>query len=75
MKNDYLKGRGAQFNAPNRFQALRIEPDEDQNVPDDDFPEPTVRTQFYEENPKQIVSRPNSPDIGFYRFRKPIHGL
>ncbi|WP_421830147.1 PA0069 family radical SAM protein [Larkinella sp.] len=74
MKNDYLKGRGAQFNAPNRFQALRIEPDEDQNVPDDDFPEPTVRTQFYEENPKQIVSRPNSPDIGFIASVNPYMG-
>ncbi|GAB3920379.1 PA0069 family radical SAM protein [Larkinella terrae] len=74
MTNDYLKGRGAQFNVPNRFQALRIEPDSEQDVPDDDFPEPAVKTQFYEDNPKQIVSRPNSPDIGFVASVNPYMG-
>lgn len=74
MKNDYLRGRGAQFNANNRFQLLQIEPDHEQNVPDEDFPEPVVRTRFYEDHPKQIVSRPNSPDIGFIASVNPYMG-
>ncbi|MGV3557012.1 PA0069 family radical SAM protein [Larkinella arboricola] len=74
MKNDYLKGRGAQVNTHNRFQKLQIEPDGEQNVPDEDFPEPTVQTRFYEDNPKQIISRPNSPDIGFMASVNPYMG-
>ncbi|GAB3898756.1 PA0069 family radical SAM protein [Larkinella knui] len=74
MKNDYLKGRGAQFNAHNRFQVLKMEPDQEQTVPDDDFPEPAVKTQFFAETPKQIVSRPNSPDIGFVASVNPYMG-
>ncbi|MFD1143348.1 PA0069 family radical SAM protein [Larkinella insperata] len=74
MKNDFLKGRGAQFNAHNRFQKLQVEPDDEQNVPDADFPEPTVQTRFYEDNPKQIISRPTSPDVGFSASVNPYLG-
>ncbi|MGA0558438.1 PA0069 family radical SAM protein [Larkinella sp. VNQ87] len=74
MKNDYLRGRGAQYNASNRFQLLQIEPDPAQNVPDEDFPEPTVKTRFYEDNPKKIVSRPESPDVGFMASVNPYLG-
>ncbi|GAB3257388.1 PA0069 family radical SAM protein [Larkinella harenae] len=74
MKHDYLRGRGAQFNAHNRFQALQIEPDAEQNVPDEDFPELTIRTRFYQDDSKQIVSRPNSPDIGFIASVNPYMG-
>ncbi len=62
MTNDYKKGRGAQFNTHNRFQARQLEPDAPL-PPDDDFPEPAVKTQYFTEFPKQIISRTNSPDV------------
>ncbi|GAB3330546.1 PA0069 family radical SAM protein [Larkinella ripae] len=74
MKNDYLRGRGAQLNVPNRFQLLQLERDPEQNVPDEDFPEPTVRTRFFDDQSKQIISRPNSPDIGFIASVNPYMG-
>lgn len=62
MKKEYQKGRGAQFNTQNRFQTRQYESDETL-APDDDFPEPVVKTQYFTEFPKQIISRTQSPDI------------
>ncbi|MCX6219224.1 PA0069 family radical SAM protein [Spirosoma sp.] len=71
---DYKKGRGAQFNSANSFSVHRYEPDEPQEVIDEDFPKPTIKTQFFEETPKQIISRPSSPDIGFSASINPYQG-
>ncbi|AUD01342.1 PA0069 family radical SAM protein [Spirosoma pollinicola] len=72
--SDYRKGRGAQFNLANSFLAHQYEPDNLGDAFDDDFPAPTVKTQFFEETPKQIISRPNSPDIGFQASINPYQG-
>ncbi|WP_128544207.1 PA0069 family radical SAM protein [Larkinella soli] len=74
MADAYKKGRGAQFNPHNRFQSRQTEFDPEQDVPDDDFPEPRIRTQFIEDFPKQIISRPESPDIGFSASINPYLG-
>ncbi|MFC5408882.1 PA0069 family radical SAM protein [Larkinella bovis] len=74
MEDDYVRGRGAQLNTRNRFQKLHIELDPGPNVPDEDFPEPTVQTRFFKELPKKIVSRPHSPDIGFVASVNPYMG-
>lgn len=70
----YKKGRGAQFNTDNSFASQRYEPDTEETGFDDDFPPPVVKTQFFIEQPKQIISRPNSPDIGFSASVNPYLG-
>ncbi|MVM30973.1 PA0069 family radical SAM protein [Spirosoma sp. HMF4905] len=72
---DYKKGRGAQFNTANSFSKHQYEPDDDLSASyDDDFPAPTVKTQFLLETPKQIISRSTSPDIGFSASINPYQG-
>ncbi|WP_080055056.1 PA0069 family radical SAM protein [Spirosoma aerolatum] len=71
---DFKKGRGAQFNTANSFARHQYEPLEGDESLDDDFPESAVKTQFFEETPKQIISRPNSPDIGFMASINPYQG-
>ena len=71
---DYKKGRGAQFNTANSFAAHRYEPEDVNASFDDDFPPPTLKTQFFEETPKQIISYPNSPDVGFMASINPYQG-
>ncbi|GAB3960934.1 PA0069 family radical SAM protein [Spirosoma harenae] len=71
---DYKKGRGAQFNSANSFARHQYEPDQSAESFDQDFPEPTIKTQFFEETPKNIISRPNSPDIGFQASINPYQG-
>ena len=73
IMGDYKKGRGAQFNTANSFLAQQYEPDEVEWA-NEDFPEPALKTQFFEETPKQIISRPNSPDVGFSASINPYQG-
>ena len=71
----YKKGRGAQLNTANRFLAHRYEPDEDAfEVPDEDFPPPRVKTQFFAENAKKVVNFIESPDMYGMRFVNPYQG-
>lgn len=74
MKGDYKKGRGAQFNSANSFAVHRYEPDAVNEFVDEDFPAPAVKTQFFEEMPKQIISRTDSPDVGFWASINPYQG-
>ena len=69
-----IKGRGAQSNTPNSFSAHQYEPDEEPAWYDDDFPKPTVKTQFFDETAKQIISRSDSPDVGFSASINPYQG-
>ncbi|GAB4039590.1 PA0069 family radical SAM protein [Spirosoma gilvum] len=71
---NYKKGRGAQFNTANSFAKHQYESADAQASFDDDFPEPVIKTQFFDETPKQIISRPNSPDIGFEASINPYQG-
>ncbi|WP_420150074.1 PA0069 family radical SAM protein [Spirosoma sp.] len=71
---NYKKGRGAQFNTANSYTAHRYEPDENTGFFDEDFPEPVVKTQFFEETPKQIISHTKSPDVGFWASINPYQG-
>lgn len=69
-----IKGRGAQGNTPNSFSAHQYEPDEEPAWYDDDFPKPAFKTQFYDETAKQIISRSDSPDVGFSASINPYQG-
>ncbi len=71
---DYKKGRGSQSNTANSFSAHQYVPNEDYLSYDDDFPKPTLKTQFFTETSKQIISRSDSPDVGFSASINPYQG-
>lgn len=56
-----IVGRGPLINPPNRFESLRIEPDPD--CPPDEQPNP--RTQFYHDATESLLTKNDSPDVGF----------
>ncbi|GAB3557409.1 PA0069 family radical SAM protein [Spirosoma fluminis] len=73
-KEEYKKGRGAQFNTTNRFQDQRLDATSANDIPDDDFPQPVLKTQYFEEQAKQIISTSTSPDIPFSASVNPYQG-
>ncbi len=54
-------GRGASINPPNRFQQLYLAADPD--CPDDERPHP--RTQFFHDATESLLTKNDSPDVGF----------
>jgi DNA repair photolyase len=56
-----IPGRGANVNPPNRFERLHVEADPD--CPDEDRPHP--RTQFYHDATESLLTKNDSPDVGF----------
>jgi len=57
-----VRGRGASWSPANRFEALHVE------AVDPDCAEeerPAVQTRFYRDFTKTIITRNNSPDVGF----------
>ncbi|HYD85716.1 MAG TPA: radical SAM protein, partial [Opitutus sp.] len=54
-------GRGAGINPPNRFEALHVEADPD--CPEEERPNP--RTQFFYDATESLLTKNNSPDVGF----------
>lgn len=71
-KENYFKGRGAQFNPNNKFLEKRYTRDHIEGL-DEEFLE-NSSTQFYEENPKKIISKNDSPDLRFMRSINPYQG-
>ncbi|MBL4734347.1 MAG: radical SAM protein, partial [Flavobacteriales bacterium] len=69
---DYIKGRGAQFNPTNRFLQQEYVTEHLEGL-DEPF---TVdnKTRFYRENPKKIVNKVSSPDIGLMYSMNPYQG-
>jgi DNA repair photolyase len=79
-----IPGRGAPISPPNRFEALHMEVDPD--LPPEEAPHP--RTQFYFDATESLLTRNDSPDVGFdmglncyrgcehgcaYCFARPFH--
>src|SRR3954463_11880565 len=56
-----IPGRGANVNPPNRFERLHVEPDPD--CPEDERPNP--RTEFYFDSTESLLTKNDSPDVGF----------
>jgi DNA repair photolyase len=54
-------GRGANVNPPNRFERLHLEPDPD--CPPEERPHP--RTEFFHDATESILTKNDSPDVGF----------
>ncbi len=68
-----VKGRGARSNQSGRFEADRRE-DFDDGWHDGDQDLPPLRTSLSVERARTIITRNNSPDIGFDRSINPYRG-
>jgi DNA repair photolyase len=62
--------RGTAANPPNRFEAIHLERDEDWNPEEDPLP----RTQFLKDKTRTILTRNDSPDVGFEVSLNPYRG-
>jgi DNA repair photolyase len=71
MMNGQIRGRGANINPPNRFEALHYEL-EDWCEPD--LEAGPVRTQFFRDDSQSVISYNNSPDVGFDASLNPYRG-
>jgi DNA repair photolyase len=58
-----IRGRGASWNPPNRFETIYLEPD-DWVDPDDPEPAPP-ETQILRDSTREILSQNDSPDLSF----------
>src|ERR1700720_986826 len=66
-----IRGRGANINPANRFEALRYEL-EDWCEPDADTR--SLPTQFFRDDSQSVISYNNSPDVGFDASLNPYRG-
>jgi DNA repair photolyase len=69
---DSIKGRGAAFNPPNRFQQLQYHPLEVDLEYEDE--RPPFRTQFFDDTSHSILAKNDSPDIAFTYSINPYRG-
>jgi DNA repair photolyase len=69
---EYKKGRGAQFNTPNRFDKTHLSNDHIEGI--DEWVEEDVRTQFIEVQAKSLVNKVDSPDVGMSYSMNPYQG-
>lgn len=65
-----IKGRGAAFNPPNRFERIHLEPDPEWNPADNAAP----RTQYFRDASRSFINYNDSPDIGFEASINPYRG-
>lgn len=70
--HDYKKGRGAQFNTPNRFLKNQKVREHVEGI--DDWSESNLDTQYIMEQAKGIVNKVNSPDVGMWYSMNPYQG-
>jgi len=70
--NDYIKGRGAQFNTPNKFLKNQRVREHIEGI--DDWTEPSTETQYFEDHAKGIVNKVESPDVGMFYSMNPYQG-
>lgn len=69
----YLKGKGAQLNTPNRFSSTSIETDDTDGL-DEQLLQDRPPTQEFIETPKKIISKNDSPDINLAASVNPYQG-
>jgi DNA repair photolyase len=71
-----LRGRGASWSPANRFEKLHVDVN-DVDVVDVDFEteeRPRRGTQYFHDGTKSIITRNNSPDVGFETSLNPYRG-
>src|SRR5690242_12361962 len=72
-----LQGRGTAVQPANRFDRLHVEvePDADADaLVDDDVRDRTVRTEFFRDHSRSVISTNDSPDIPFDASINPYRG-
>lgn len=79
MHGPVIKGRGARGYLPGRFEATTTEAVDDGWAPPEadteSGPDPSrPRTRVQEETARSIISRNNSPDVGFSQSVDPYRG-
>lgn len=81
MHNDTMStkpfiGHGAGFNPPNRFESLRIELPPEELAEYFEVPEPgqKISARVYIDRSKSLLSRNDSPDLGFTYSLNPYRG-
>jgi len=68
----YLQGRGAQINTPNRFLKDQRTREHIEGI--DDWSEENAPTQYLEQEAKSIVNKVDSPDVGMGYSMNPYAG-
>lgn len=71
MKN-YIKGRGAQINTPNKFHKDELSREHEEGI--DEWIEAGGKTQYIEQEARSIVNRVDSPDVGMFYSMNPYAG-
>ena len=71
MKLPMVRGRGSNINPPNRFSRIRFEVDPDCL---DDEDAGTLRTEYFNDDSKSVVSENDSPDVPFRFSLNPYRG-
>ncbi len=73
MKNqEYLMGRGAQFNSSNKFEKYLLSKDFEEGI--DDWELKAEKTTFIEAEAKTIVNKVESPDVNMVYSLNPYQG-
>lgn len=76
MENQKIKGRGSQFNLPNRFEEVHLDDSMNDGIeyfePDEDAKK--IPTVFYNDHSKSILVKNNSPDLGLGYSINPYRG-
>ena len=68
-----LRGRGARSNASGRYESLSAEAFDDGWTAEDETP-PPLRTELQAERARTVISKNDSPDVGFSRSINPYRG-
>src|SRR6202048_702380 len=76
QSTEAIHGRGASWSPANRFEKLHVDVNEvdlvDVDLTEDE--RPARSTQFFQDATKTIISRNNSPDVGFETSLNPYRG-
>jgi DNA repair photolyase len=72
MADDYFKGRGSQIKSGNKFLKAQYVTDHIEGLDEPLLENP--KTQIFQETPKKILNRVDSPDLGFGFSMNPYQG-
>jgi DNA repair photolyase len=72
MADDYFKGRGSQIKSGNKFLKAQYVTDHIEGLDEPLLENP--KTQIFQETPKKILNRVDSPDLGFGYSMNPYQG-
>jgi len=72
MEEDYFKGRGAQIKTENKFLKAQVVARHIEGLDEPLLESP--QTQLFHENPKKIINKVTSPDLGMMYSANPYQG-